>query len=139
MVAWPRWNRLREEMDTVFHRFFREPARWPEPFAAPDYGLETKDAGDTFVVRAEMPGFTPEEVEVKVTGNWLTVYAGHKAAAEEKAASGFAWTEREFHREFMLPEGVEAARAEAKYHQGVLTLKFPKNPAAKTLKIPVKT
>jgi len=135
----PRWNRLREEMDTLFNAFMPNLQDWPEPYFA-DWAddLEVKDEGNAFLVRAEVPGFDANEVEVEVSGNMLTIRAYHKAEAAKKEKNGAEWSEREFFRQLLLPTGLNLEKADADYHNGVVTLKFPKTEKAKPFKIAVK-
>jgi HSP20 family protein len=135
----PRWNRLREEMDTLFNTFMPEFREWREPyFTNWADNLEVKDAGDALLVRAEVPGFAANEVETEVSGNMLTIRASHKAEAAKKEKNGEEWTEREYFGQLLLPTGVNVEKAEAGYHNGVVTLKFPKTEKAKAFKIAVK-
>jgi len=71
-----------EEFEKLFARFT---TTWPV-METPEYpwGLTLEEKEKEVVVRAELPGFEPEEVKVEVAGELLTVEAEHKEPAEEK-------------------------------------------------------
>jgi len=130
--------RLLPEFETLFNRFFApfpviEMPEWPER-----WGLTTEEKEKEIVVRAELPGFTPEELKVEVTGERLMVEAEHKEPAEKKEEK----TERAYvhvKRELTLPPGVEPEKAEATYRNGVLEVHVPRKPEAVGRRIEVKT
>jgi HSP20 family protein len=102
------------------------------------WGTDLRDAGKEFVVRAEAPGFEPNEFDVRVSGDVLTVSAEHKAEVKE----GEQVTEQEygsFQRSIMLPGGVDPNKVEARYRNGVLEIHLPKTPEAQGRRIEVKT
>jgi HSP20 family protein len=125
---------LRREFAPIFERMF---GGWPA-FAAtegtPPYGPELEDKGEAIVVREAVPGFEAKEIEVKISGNVLTVRAERKV--KEGEADKF-WGELE--RSVLLPEGVDTEHVEAVYRNGVLEMRLPKLPGAKERRIEVKT
>src|SRR5271166_6162631 len=81
---------MRREFGPLFDRFF---GGWPVPFEAlyepeASWGLEMKDEANEVVIKAEMPGFEPAEIEVLVTGDTLKIKAEHKAKVEGKEKEG---------------------------------------------------
>lgn len=134
-----RW--LPEEFETLFNRFFApfpvvELPEWPER-----WGLTTEEKEKEIVVRAELPGFTPEELKVEVTGERLMVEAEHKEPAEKKEEKAEK-TERAYvhvKRELTLPPGVEPEKAEATYRNGVLEVHVPRKAEAVGRRLEVKT
>jgi HSP20 family protein len=93
------------------------------------------------IVRAEIPGIDPKELDVTVTGNQLVV-SGEKKESTEKKDKGFYHNETRygsFRRVIPLPEGVDSEHVDAQYANGVLTLKLQKTPAAAAKKIEIKT
>lgn len=79
------------------------------------------------VVRVDLPGIDPKDIEVFVTGNVLTVKGERKADVEEKKA-GFIFHETSygsFERTVTLPEGCDINKVHASYRNGVLELTMP--------------
>jgi len=97
--------------------------------------MEEKDK--EVVVRVELPRFEPSEVKVEMLGEWLTVEAEHKEAAEkeEKTERSYAHVKRMV----TLPTGIEAEKVEATYRNGVLEVHVPRKPEAAGRRIEVKT
>ena len=113
-------NRLLDEM---FGGLGRRPAgrraqatvEW-----APSVDVLPKD-GD-LVVRAEMPGVDPEDVEVAVHNGVLTISGERKVDEEEERAGYYVRELRHgsFRRSMLLPEGVEEEKIHARYQDGIL-------------------
>src|SRR5262245_40189833 len=70
---------------------------------------------DNVVVKAEMPGMKPEEVDVRVEGNFLTLHGEHKEEKEDKEGQYHVREMRQasFHRVIPLPTDVDADKANA--------------------------
>jgi HSP20 family protein len=90
--------------------------------------LDVADKGDAFLVRASLPGVKPDDVEVTVQGDVLTI-RGESAAQEDKEEG--SWLLREhrygsFQRTITLPGGVRSDAATASYENGILELRLPK-------------
>src|SRR5262249_40127842 len=117
--------------------------RWPAPFDS-DWGvdrfwnLELDDTGKEIVVRAEAPGFETNDFDVQVTGDLLTIRAERKQETKEEEG-GSHMEERRFQRSITLPAGTDVDKVEARYHNGILELRFGKTPEAQRRKIEVKT
>ncbi len=131
---------MRREFASLFDRFF---GGFPTPFEVaweepPTYwGLDLVEEPNEVVVKAEMPGFEPGEIEVLVTGEMLTIKAEHKAKGEGKGKEEAI--ERHVERTVTLPTGTDKEKVEAVYRNGVLEVHFPKMPEAKGRRIEVKT
>ena len=130
----PPMELLRREFAPLFERMF---GRWPA-FAGvegvPSYGPEMEDVGEAIIVREAVPGFEAKEIEVKISGNLLTVHAQRKGKEGETEK---VWGELE--RTVLVPEGVDTEHVEATYRNGVLEVRMPKLPEAKEKRIEVKT
>lgn len=136
---------LREEMDSLFERFFQRGfdmdrlwKGWPTEMERPwpeRWGLEVDDRPGEMVVRAEAPGFDPEEFELEVRGNRLVIHAEHKEESSKK--NEWAYSYGSFHRMVPLPEGIEEEKIDARYRRGVLEIKLPKSEHAKGKRITV--
>jgi HSP20 family protein len=80
-----------------------------------------------FVVHADLPGLTKEDVKVQVTDELLTIEGERKQEKKEERA-GCCYTERSygtFYRAIPLPEGVESTKATAGFDKGVLEVVMP--------------
>jgi HSP20 family protein len=82
---------------------------------------------------AELPGVKPEDVQISVEGNLLTIKGTKEQVAEEKAEKVHRYerTYGTFERTFTLPATVAAEKIKASYGNGVLTLVLPKTEAAR--------
>jgi HSP20 family protein len=122
------------EFENLLNRMWNWPVmEMPERL----WGLTTEELENEFVIRAELPGFAPEEVNVEVVGNRLTIAAEHKVPAETKEAP-----EREHtrvHRIMTLPAVIVPEKIEATFRNGVLEVHVPRSPAATARRIEVKT
>jgi len=132
-VATP-FNWMPEEFGTLFDRLCTLPIlEEPEPWA-----LTMEEREKEVMVRAELPGFAPEEVRVELLGEQLTIAAEHKAPAEGAPAT----TQQEVtrvRRMVTLPPSIDPARIEAVYRNGVLEVHLPRLPEAVARRIEVKT
>jgi HSP20 family protein len=93
-----------------------------------------------FVVRADLPGVDPKDVEITVTGNVLQI-RGHRESAEETRQRDYYHREVHygaFERSIQLPEGVNATDVKASYQSGVLELRAPLPRESKPHKVAVR-
>jgi len=99
------------------------------------------DSGEELVVRAELPGVEPKDVELSATGNSLTIQGQRrKPNVDDKAV--FHRKERSyglFRRAFTLPQEVDADKTRATFNNGVLEIMLPKAEAAKPRKIAIRS
>jgi HSP20 family protein len=128
------FDQLRQEVDRLFFDFERGA---PEAHAYPSARFE--DTGAAFVVRAEVPGLAPNEVELSATASTLTLRGERKVSAPE----GYTAHRNErsayrFARTFELPTKIDADKVEAKLEHGVLTVTLPKAAEARPKQITVK-
>jgi HSP20 family protein len=131
---------LRDAMNTLFQESFIRPGATAAPTAQSALALDVSESQDAFVVRASLPGVKPDDVQIAVQGDTLTIRGESKA---EEAKEGEHWHLRErrfgsFQRSVSLPMPVNADQAEALYEHGVLTLILPKSEAAKPRQIKIK-
>jgi HSP20 family protein len=92
------------------------------------------------VVKAAVPGVKPEEVDVSIIGDILTIKGEHKEEKEVKEDNYFRKERRygTFSRSVQIPVPVKTDKAEAVFDNGVLTLTLPKAEAVKPKQIKVK-
>jgi HSP20 family protein len=136
-AGWP-LARMRSEFDRLFDDFFRG---WGLSAMSEErqssWGLDVDDQPDKIVVRADAPGFEPDEFDLQVHDDQLVLCA---CASEERKEEGRRqWHQQELYRSIPLPSGVDAERVDAHYKNGVLTVTLPKTERAKSRKIEVKT
>jgi HSP20 family protein len=131
---------MREEfLPPLFERMFNGwPVPWTEEWTRP-WGFEMEETEKEVVVRAELPGFEPAELEVYLRGELLTVTAEHK---EAKGKEGEPEAERRYakvRRSVTLPPGTETEKLAAVYRNGILEVRVPKTPEAVGRRVEVKT
>ncbi len=101
---------------------------------------ETKDA---YTVKAQLPGWKPEDVDITFENGQLTLRGEWKDENEDKGEEA-KWHRKEirygsFERTLMLPVEVEADKAQAHFENGVLTLTLPKAEIVKPKQIKIAT
>ena len=131
---------LRERMDRVFDDFFRSPRLIPWESAEVVFPLDVYETEDSLVVKAPLPGVRPEDVDISITGDILTI-KGETRGEEEVKRENYHRRELRygsFCRSVPLPTGVDHNKAEAVFEQGVLTVTLPKAEEAKPKTIKVK-
>lgn len=106
--------------------------------------LDVAERADAYLVHAELPGVSPDSVDVRFEQNVLSI-RGAKPASFETPTEGelrvFA-SERvhgSFERAIRLPESVDAEKIDATFANGLLTITVPKAQAAQARKITVKS
>lgn len=107
-------------------------ASWAPPVDV----LEEKDG---IRIHAELPGVKPEDVQISIENNVLSISGTKQQQTEEKTEQvrRFERTYGSFARTFTLPATVDAANIKATYENGVLTVNLPKVEQAKPRQIPV--
>ncbi len=130
---------LREAMDRLFDDAFTRPLNlrdggWSSP------AIDMYQTDDEVVVKAAIPGFKADEVQINVTGEVLTLRGEMKHEEEKKDK---AWHIREqrwnsFERSITLPTDVKADKASADFEDGVLKITLPKAEEVKPKTITVK-
>lgn len=125
---------LREAMDRLFEDSFvgRRPQEWA-PTLEGTLALDMYQTDDATVIKSSVPGVKPEEIDISISGNTLTI-SGESKEEEEVKEENYVRRERRygsFSRSVVLPEGLEADKAEASFDDGVLTLTIPKAPESK--------
>jgi len=126
-------QQLRRDFDALFGQLWgggltpfnqdREPIRL--------WDFDVKENDKEIVVRAEMPGFEENELDVQFSDNVLTI----KAEKEQKGDQEEAY--RSFYRSITMPPGVNADKAQATYQNGVLELHIPRAEGAQPRRIKI--
>jgi HSP20 family protein len=136
---------MREELDRMFDQAF---GGWPMPtipwegagaWRDRHWGLDVQENDDNVVVRAEAPGFEPDEFDLQVRGDQLILRAAHKADAEDAERGYREWRRQELYRSVPLPSHIDAEHVQANYRNGVLTVMMPKTEGSKARHITVQS
>ena len=136
-MALIRWEPVRElssiqnEMNRLFNTFFDQPnqtgrsngtmRRWLPP-------MDLIETADHYVLRADLPGLSDEDVNVQLEDNMLTI-SGERKAEHQREQEGYYRLERAFgtfSRSLTLPEGVDPDGVQAQFDRGVLEIRIPK-------------
>lgn len=139
MTTLTRWNPFAHSVPTFFKDFDQlfEGQVTPRTFTPAAEVLEPPNA---YEVALDMPGIKPEEINVKVEGDTLTISAERKQATKSEK-SGYLRMERSyglFQRQFVLGDEVDGSSPQAKYEHGVLTVVLAKKEEKKPKSIQVK-
>jgi HSP20 family protein len=134
---------LQQEFDGLFSRFFGNDAGlWSRPLETSIVpAIESFVRDDALVVRADLPGIDPKDVEVAVEGNHLTL-KGERKSVRENGDTERAYREvsyGRFERTVRLPAGVDPDSIKASYRDGVLevTMKAPTHLTSRKVQIAV--
>lgn len=136
-----RWSPFFEPFDEMEKRFLAEipPTRGINAFVPAIDVYETKDA---VVVESPLAGLQPEDVEITIENNILTLRGEMKKTSEVEEKEYYRKEVRlgSFYRQVSLPAPVDGDHADATFEKGMLMVKIPKRPEAqaKTIQIHVK-
>jgi HSP20 family protein len=147
-MALIRWEPVREiqtvqnEMNRLFNTFFDAPTpgnggattlrRWIP-------AMDVVETDDHFVLRADLPGMSENDVKIELEDNVLTI-SGERKTEHEQRNEGYYRVERasgSFSRSLTLPEGVDANGIQAKFESGVLEVRIPKPDQHKPRKVQI--
>ena len=126
-------------IDDLFRGFFR-PVRSTDRTTPAAVKVDVTETEKGYVVHAEIPGVSKDEIQVAVEGNQVTIAAEVKRNREPKEGERVLRTERYYgavYRSFTLPSELDEANSEAKYDNGVLELKLAKKPAVAGRKLTI--
>jgi len=134
---------FRHEWNQTLNRlrsFFENP--WSDvPDLAPWPAIDMSENEKAVVLRVDVPGINPKNLEVELSGNLLTIRGSREE--ETKSDKGGIWRherhEGSFLRTITLPSYVELSKVEAKCDKGVLTVTVAKTPGAGPQRVEVKT
>jgi HSP20 family protein len=140
-----RWEPLRElgtlqtEVNRLFNTVFDSPGgnggtlrRWMP-------AMDLLETGDHFVLRADLPGMSEEDVNIELEDSTLTI-SGERKTEHEDTQEGYYRVERasgSFQRSLTLPKGVDPEAVTAGFDRGVLEVRIPKPEERKPRKITI--
>ena len=134
-------NTLQSEMNRLFNTLFDAPLanggttgprRWLPP-------MDLVETEEDFVLRADLPGLSEEDVNIELEDNVLTI-SGERKVAHEERKEGYYRVERPsgaFARSLTLPEGIDPDRVRASFDRGVLEVRVPKPEQRKPRKVTI--
>jgi len=134
---------IRDDFDRLFDRFlggnlFAPPPRVYETVWMPN--LDFSENEKEYIVRLEAPGIPKEDLEINLDGQTLTL-SGRREFLKEEQTEEYFWREREqgrFVRTVQLPVAVEAAKVDATYDNGIMTVRLPKKEVMAKTRIAIK-
>ena len=138
---WRDLDQLHREMDALFNRF-AGPSTASGTWRGVYPPVNLYETADAYVLTAELPGVAPDDIEVSLEGNTVTLRGDRKIETPDREGASLHRSERQagqFRRAFELPAAIEADKVEAVYKNGVLMLRLPKTPEAQPRHISVKT
>ena len=143
-----RWEPIRElsslqsDMNRFFDAMFQAPAggggqaaqlrRWTP-------AMDLAETEDAFVLRADLPGVSQEDVSIELEDTVLTV-SGERKSDHENKGEGYYRVERafgSFSRSLTLPKGVDPEAVAAQFNDGVLEVRIPKPEQRKPRRIAI--
>jgi HSP20 family protein len=104
--------------------------------------IEVNQGEGNYMIRAELPGLRPEDVNVEITDDAIVI-SGERKEEKDEERRGVHITEHrygEFYRSIPLPEGAQTDMAKASFENGVLEINVPiQQTGAERRRIPVET
>ena len=124
---------FRRGLDAFVDRFFHDwPSIEPGGNEMRMWEFDVQEQDNQVCIRAEMPGFDKDEIDVHVHENMLTITAEHQEESEGRQQSSRFW------RSVSLPFDVEADKVDGNYRNGVLELHIPMAESAKPKKVAIR-
>ncbi|HZQ99329.1 MAG TPA: Hsp20/alpha crystallin family protein [Chloroflexota bacterium] len=147
-MAIDRWDPFREALSLrdAMDWLMRESFIRPDWFAGARGGgwlpMDVEERQDDYVLRASLAGWKPEEIDVSIQGDTVTISGHRKPEEREEKDKTYHLRERgfaAFTRSFTFPGAVDASRAAASFENGELILTIPKSEEAKPRRIQIKS
>ena len=146
-VERPRFLSPLDEVERWFEEAWRRPLSLLHPwrktgleeFETALPAIDIYDSGKELVMRADLPGLEKKDVDISVTGNFLTI-SGERKKEEKIEKGGYYAYERthgSFYRRFELPFGIDVDKIKAHMENGVLEVRLPKTVEAEGKKISI--
>lgn len=144
ITRWTYRNPWRD-LDTLTNRLTQmfDDGEFPTPSSGGNWmpAVNVEETSDQLVLTAELPGMKREDVELEVENNILTI-RGEKGEQRQEGDENrryHLWERRygAFQRSFTLPRTVKADDIEAEFKDGILFVRMPKAPEAKSRRIEI--
>ena len=129
---------LREAMDRLFDEAFTRPLSSIGGMEMPSIDMYQTD--NDVVIKAALPGMDPQDVNISVSADVLTLKGDYKQEDEVKEAQYHIREHRHgiFERSIMLPASVQPDKAKAEFEKGILSIHLPKAESVKTKTVNIK-
>jgi HSP20 family protein len=131
---------MRRDMDRLWDSFFESGVRRTDDGGEWLPSLDVAETKDEIVVKAEVPGMDPKDIDISLSDGLLTIKGEKKQEREEKEED-YHLVERSygtFTRSIRLPKEVRREKISASYKNGVLKVTLPKSEEAKQKEIKIK-
>ncbi len=130
---------LRSLVDEIFNQYLSNTNG--EISQLVDGSLDVAETDQAFEVKVDLPGIDPEQVDIQIDNNTLTIRGQRSEESEEKGEKKqFHRVERyqrNFSRSVVLPNAINEERTVAEFSDGVLKILIPKSEDAKPRKITI--
>jgi HSP20 family protein len=140
-----RWEPLRElgslqnEMNRLFNTVFDTPQPAGSTLRRWMPAMDLVETDESFVLRADLPGLSEEDIKIEFEDGTLTV-SGERKAEHESKSEGYYRVERafgSFSRSLTLPQGIDPEAVTANFDRGVLEVRIPKPEQRKPRRIEI--
>lgn len=131
---------LNDNFESALRRFFA-PVAFETGTPALKMRIDVAENDNAYEVKADIPGVKKEDINVRIDGNVVQIDAEVKREKETKGDGDKVLRSERYYgsvsRTFSLADDVDDSKAEAKYADGVLTLKLPKKATVASKKVTV--
>lgn len=125
---------LRDAMSRLFEESFLRPGVFESENTAVLAPIDVYETKDNVVLKAAVPGLKPEDLDISITGDVLTIKGEYKTEEQPEKERNYLRQERRygsFTRQLTLPTAVDTNNVTASFENGILTLEMPKKEAVK--------
>lgn len=132
---WQALQQLREQMDGILGQAFGPGnGEWAPP-------IDLDERENEFVLTAELPGLTPENIDLEIDGDVLTLRGEKKEDREEKEGERYYYERRygSFLRRIALPQAVDPDQVRAHYENGILRVTMPKRDVSRGKRVEIES
>lgn len=133
MRQWDPFDML-ERMLTQWDPYFVG-SPWPVMPSLPQMAMQQGD--QEILLQVQVPGISPEDLNVTVDGNLLTIRGVLRSAPSGNQSGSTDGSVASFERSFTLPSNVDPNGVKARYHQGILEIRVPRSENGQGRQIPI--
>lgn len=139
IIRWRNLDNLRNEMDRIYDRYYRSGEEDAENICDCYPMVDIKETKDEFIVNAELPGVSKQDIKINFTDDSLVI-EGEKKEEEKDEKNTYHRVERsygKFYRSFSFPGKVASDKIKAAYKDGILSVSLPKKEEMKPKEISI--